>query len=168
MGLQCFAPTSFACLSRLVPTCIAARRCFVSKEVIHGLVSNMDKKNRRLFQLPDLTVLFLGVFTRLAGTLWWPNARRITFSASSGLHMWADTDTDVDFLNYPEVAQLIAEMIARPELPPLSLGVFGSWASASPARCVWLRMSFPRPKTSISSSPSMLGSIRISTMLVQR
>ncbi len=41
--------------------------------------------------------------------------------------MWADTDTDVDFLNYSEVAELIAEMIARPDLLPLSLGVFGSW-----------------------------------------
>ena len=41
--------------------------------------------------------------------------------------MWADTDTDIDFLNYSEVAELIAEMIGRPNLLPLSLGVFGSW-----------------------------------------
>jgi predicted KAP-like P-loop ATPase len=41
--------------------------------------------------------------------------------------MWADTDTDVDFLNYSEIAELISEMIGRPELLPLSLGVFGSW-----------------------------------------
>jgi predicted KAP-like P-loop ATPase len=41
--------------------------------------------------------------------------------------MWADTDTDVDFLNYSEIAELIAEMIGRPALLPLSLGVFGSW-----------------------------------------
>jgi predicted KAP-like P-loop ATPase len=41
--------------------------------------------------------------------------------------MWADTDTDVDFLNYSEIAELIAEMIGRPELLPLSLGVFGNW-----------------------------------------
>lgn len=41
--------------------------------------------------------------------------------------MWADTETDVDFLNYSEIAELIAEMIARPSLLPLSLGVFGSW-----------------------------------------
>jgi predicted KAP-like P-loop ATPase len=41
--------------------------------------------------------------------------------------MWADTDTDVDFLNYTEIAELIAEMIGRPDLLPLSLGVFGSW-----------------------------------------
>jgi predicted KAP-like P-loop ATPase len=41
--------------------------------------------------------------------------------------MWADTDTDIDFLNYSEVAELIAEMIGKPELLPMSLGVFGSW-----------------------------------------
>lgn len=41
--------------------------------------------------------------------------------------MWADTDTDLDFLNYSEVAELIADMIARKDLLPLSLGVFGSW-----------------------------------------
>ncbi len=41
--------------------------------------------------------------------------------------MWADTETDVDFLNYSEIAELIAEIIARPSLLPLSLGVFGSW-----------------------------------------
>jgi predicted KAP-like P-loop ATPase len=41
--------------------------------------------------------------------------------------MWADTDTDIDFLNYSEVAELIAEMIGKPDLLPMSLGVFGSW-----------------------------------------
>jgi len=41
--------------------------------------------------------------------------------------MWADTDTDIDFLNYSEVAELIAELIGHPDLLPLSLGVFGSW-----------------------------------------
>lgn len=41
--------------------------------------------------------------------------------------MWADTETDVDFLNYSEIAELIAELIADDQLLPLSLGVFGSW-----------------------------------------
>ena len=41
--------------------------------------------------------------------------------------MWADTETEIDFLNYSEVAELIAELIATPELLPLSLGVFGGW-----------------------------------------
>lgn len=41
--------------------------------------------------------------------------------------MWADTETDIDFLNYSEIAEIIAEMIGKPDLLPMSLGVFGSW-----------------------------------------
>lgn len=41
--------------------------------------------------------------------------------------MWADTETSTDFLNYSEVAELVAELIADPDLLPLSLGVFGGW-----------------------------------------
>ena len=41
--------------------------------------------------------------------------------------MWADTETEIDFLNYSEIAELIAELIANPGLLPLSLGVFGGW-----------------------------------------
>ena len=41
--------------------------------------------------------------------------------------MWADTETNTDFLNYSEVAELVAELIANPDLLPLSLGVFGGW-----------------------------------------
>jgi predicted KAP-like P-loop ATPase len=41
--------------------------------------------------------------------------------------VWADTETDVDFLNYSEIAELIADLIADERLLPLSLGVFGGW-----------------------------------------
>ena len=41
--------------------------------------------------------------------------------------MWADTETDVDFLNYSEIAEMIVEMIENDKLLPLSLGVFGGW-----------------------------------------
>src|SRR6202040_412065 len=41
--------------------------------------------------------------------------------------MWADTETEIDFLNYSEIAELIVELIANPDLLPLSLGVFGGW-----------------------------------------
>jgi predicted KAP-like P-loop ATPase len=41
--------------------------------------------------------------------------------------MWADTETEIDFLNYSEIAELIVELIANPRLLPLSLGVFGGW-----------------------------------------
>lgn len=43
--------------------------------------------------------------------------------------MWADAETDVDFLNYSEVAELVAELIASPDLLPLSLGIFGTWGT---------------------------------------
>lgn len=41
--------------------------------------------------------------------------------------MWADAETDTDYLNYSEIAELIAELIADERLLPLSLGVFGGW-----------------------------------------
>lgn len=41
--------------------------------------------------------------------------------------MWADTETDTDFLNYSEIAELIVELIGDDKLLPLSLGVFGGW-----------------------------------------
>lgn len=41
--------------------------------------------------------------------------------------MWADTETDIDFLNYSEIAELIVELIGDDKLLPLSLGVFGGW-----------------------------------------
>jgi predicted KAP-like P-loop ATPase len=41
--------------------------------------------------------------------------------------MWADTETEIDFLNYTEIAELIVELMSRPDLLPLSLGVFGGW-----------------------------------------
>lgn len=41
--------------------------------------------------------------------------------------MWSDSDTDIDFLNYSEVAEMVSELIADSTLLPLSLGVFGGW-----------------------------------------
>lgn len=43
--------------------------------------------------------------------------------------MWADAETDLDFLNYSEVAELVAELIEDPDLLPLSLGIFGTWGT---------------------------------------
>lgn len=43
--------------------------------------------------------------------------------------MWADTDTDIDYLNYSEVAELVAEMVGSKRLLPLSLGIFGTWGT---------------------------------------
>src|SRR5258706_13014463 len=59
--------------------------------------------------------------------------------------MWADTETEIDFLNYSEVAELISEMIATPDLLPLSLGVFGGWGvgKSSTLRLVERELSKP-------------------------
>ncbi|ESY56063.1 MULTISPECIES: P-loop NTPase fold protein [Mesorhizobium] len=41
--------------------------------------------------------------------------------------MWSDSDTDVDFLNYSEVAEMVVDLLSDPKLLPLSVGVFGGW-----------------------------------------
>lgn len=82
--------------------------------------------------------------------------------------MWADAETDVDYLNYSEVAELIAELIANPALLPLSLGVFGVGASASRRRSISSSANSIARPINISSSGSMPGSIRISTMRARR
>jgi predicted KAP-like P-loop ATPase len=43
--------------------------------------------------------------------------------------MWADKETDLDFLNFSEVASITADLIRRPTLLPLSIGIFGNWGS---------------------------------------
>ncbi|MCM2356837.1 MAG: P-loop NTPase fold protein [Geobacteraceae bacterium] len=43
--------------------------------------------------------------------------------------MWADIDTDQDFLNYSEVAELAKELIGNQKMLPLSLGIFGGWGA---------------------------------------
>src|ERR1700739_2438737 len=40
--------------------------------------------------------------------------------APRGDAMWADAETEVDFLNYSEVVELVAELIGTPDLMPLS------------------------------------------------
>lgn len=43
--------------------------------------------------------------------------------------MWADVDTRQDFLNYSEVAELVAEVVRDPAMRPVSVGVFGTWGT---------------------------------------
>ncbi|WP_420428522.1 KAP family P-loop NTPase fold protein [Kordiimonas sp.] len=43
--------------------------------------------------------------------------------------MWADTDVRVDYLNFSEVADVVASMIANPKLLPISVGVYGGWGA---------------------------------------
>lgn len=43
--------------------------------------------------------------------------------------MWADVDTNNDFLNYSEVADLVVDVIRDPTMRPVTVGVFGSWGT---------------------------------------
>lgn len=41
--------------------------------------------------------------------------------------MWSDNETNVDYLNHSEVAEMICDMISDETLLPLSIGVYGGW-----------------------------------------
>ncbi len=43
--------------------------------------------------------------------------------------MWADVETRQDFLNYSEVAELVAEVVRDPAMRPVTVGVFGTWGT---------------------------------------
>jgi hypothetical protein len=48
--------------------------------------------------------------------------------------MGADSDTDIDFLNYSEMAEMVAELIADAQLLPYLSGfsAVGAWESHRP------------------------------------
>lgn len=41
--------------------------------------------------------------------------------------MWSDNETNTDYLNHSEVAELVCEMISDKSLLPLSIGIYGGW-----------------------------------------
>ena len=43
--------------------------------------------------------------------------------------MWSGSETDVDFLNYSEVAEMVSDLLSDKSLLPLSLGIFGGWGT---------------------------------------
>ena len=43
--------------------------------------------------------------------------------------MWADHESDIDYLNFNETAELISDLVSNPSLRPISVGVFGGWGS---------------------------------------
>ncbi len=43
--------------------------------------------------------------------------------------MWSDRESLDDFLNFTEVAEQVAELASRPEMLPISIGVFGTWGT---------------------------------------
>ncbi|WP_321477348.1 P-loop NTPase fold protein [uncultured Paludibaculum sp.] len=43
--------------------------------------------------------------------------------------MWADIESEVDYLNFNELAVLVAELLKEEQLLPISIGVFGGWGT---------------------------------------
>jgi len=43
--------------------------------------------------------------------------------------MWADVESEVDYLNFTELAVLVAELLKEEHLLPISIGVFGGWGT---------------------------------------
>ena len=43
--------------------------------------------------------------------------------------MWADVESEVDYLNFTELAVLVAELLKEEQLLPISIGVFGGWGT---------------------------------------
>jgi len=41
--------------------------------------------------------------------------------------MWSDSESRIDYLNYSEVSEMIAEIISDDSMLPTSIGVYGSW-----------------------------------------
>ena len=60
--------------------------------------------------------------------------------------MWADAESDVDFLNYTEIAELACEMIGTPSLLPLSLGIFGTWGTGKSSILRLMRAELLKPE----------------------
>jgi predicted KAP-like P-loop ATPase len=59
--------------------------------------------------------------------------------------MWADTETDRDYLNYGELAEVVALMLADPKLLPLSIGVSGGWGTGKSSFLKMVEARLPKP-----------------------
>lgn len=43
--------------------------------------------------------------------------------------MWSDSESELDYINYLETAEIISDLVSNAELRPVSVGVFGGWGS---------------------------------------
>ena len=43
--------------------------------------------------------------------------------------MWSDSESELDYINYRETAEIISDLVSNSELRPVSVGVFGGWGS---------------------------------------
>ena len=52
-----------------------------------------------------------------------------TWSHGTQVPMWPDRETDVDYLNFSDVAAVTSSAIASQDLRPISIGIFGGWGA---------------------------------------
>jgi predicted KAP-like P-loop ATPase len=43
--------------------------------------------------------------------------------------MWSDIETQSDYLNYLEIAEVVCEILLTPTMRPVSVGIFGTWGT---------------------------------------
>lgn len=58
--------------------------------------------------------------------------------------MWSDTETRDDFLNYAEMAEVVALMLTDTKMLPLSVGVFGGWGTGKSSFLKMVEARIPR------------------------
>ncbi len=58
--------------------------------------------------------------------------------------MWADNETEVDFLNFTSVVDTVAEVIVRAEAKPVSIGVSGAWGVGKSSMIKLIRASLAK------------------------
>ena len=43
--------------------------------------------------------------------------------------MWSDSESEFDYINFQETAEIVSDLVSNSELRPVSVGVFGGWGS---------------------------------------
>jgi predicted KAP-like P-loop ATPase len=43
--------------------------------------------------------------------------------------MWSDKESEIDYLNFGEVSELVVDILTSPDMLPVSLGIFGNWGA---------------------------------------
>lgn len=43
--------------------------------------------------------------------------------------MWADRESEIDYLNFGEVSKMTVDILTSPEMLPISIGIFGNWGA---------------------------------------
>ncbi len=87
-------------------------------------------------------------------------------------YMWADNETERDFLNFSGVAETVAEIIVQAKGRPISIGVSGAWGIGKSSMIKLTRSavaaredkSGKRASTNTSLSNSTRGSTKGTTM----